>query len=124
MKIISSLKDRLKILKALLFIFLFLGLGELIYHLFDIPISGNVLGMLLIFIALKLKVIKLETVKPASDQLLKYMVLFFIPYGVGLMSYFDFIQSYWIILSVAAVFSTLMTLYVTALVQQKLENHD
>lgn len=124
MKIMSSLKDRLKMLKALLFIFLFLGLGELIYHLFDIPVPGNILGMLLIFMALKFRVIKLETVKPASDQLLKYMVLFFVPYGVGLMAYFDFIQSYWIILSFAAVFTTLITLYVTALVQQKLEKHD
>lgn len=124
MKLRSSLKDRLKMLKALLIIFLFLGLGELIYFLFDIPVPGNVLGMLLIFIALKLKLIKLESVKPASDQLLKYMVLFFVPYGVGLMAYAGFIHSYWIVLSVAAVITTLLTLYVTALVQQKLERDD
>jgi holin-like protein len=79
-------------LKALFYIFLFLAMGELVINLIDIPISGNILGMMLIFIALKLKLIKLETVKPASDKLVKYMVLFFVPYGVGLMAYFDFIS--------------------------------
>ena len=120
----SSLGSRLLMLKALLWIFSFLGLGELVSYFIDIPIPGNIVGMILIFIALKFKLIRLETVKPASDLLLKYMVLFFVPYGVGLMSYFDFISSYWIILSVAAVCSTLITLYITALVQQKLEKHE
>lgn len=120
----SVFKGYLKMLKAFLFIFLFLGLGELISYLIDIPIPGNILGMILIFVALKLKLIKLETVKPASDKLINYMMLFFVPFGVGLMSYFDFIKSYWIILIVAAGVSTLITLYVTALVQQKLEKDD
>ena len=111
-------------LKAFLYIFLFLALGELIVYFIDIPIPGNILGMILIFVALKLKLIKLETVKPASDKLIKYMVLFFVPFGVGLMSYFDFIKSYWMVLSVAAGISTLITLYVTAIVQQKLEKDE
>ncbi|TXE09532.1 CidA/LrgA family protein [Gelidibacter salicanalis] len=111
-------------LKGFLWIFIFLGLGELINYALDIPIPGNILGMLLIFIALKLNIIQLKTLKPASDLLLKYMVLFFVPYGVGLMSYYDFIESYWVILSVAAVFTTLITLYITAIIQQKMERHD
>ncbi|MBO3098764.1 CidA/LrgA family protein [Gelidibacter sp. DF109] len=111
-------------LNAFLILFLFLGLGELIGYLTEIPVPGNILGMILIFIALKLKLIKLEWVKPASDTLLNYLVLFFIPFGVGLMSYFDFIKSYWIVLLVAGGVSTLITLYVTALIQQKLEKND
>lgn len=111
-------------LKALFYIFIFLAIGELIINLIDIPISGNILGMMLIFIALKLKLINLETVKPASDKLVKYMVLFFVPYGVGLMSYFDFIKVHWMVLAVAAGLSTLITLYVTAIIQQKLEKDD
>lgn len=120
----SPLSSRLPTLKAFLWIFLFLGIGELISYVLNIPVPGNILGMILIFSALKLSLIQLKDVKPASDQLLKYMVLFFVPYGVGLMSYFDFISSYWLILSVIAVVTTLLTLYITALVQQKLERHD
>ncbi len=120
----SPLRSRLQLLKAFLWIFLFLGIGELIRYALDVPIPGNILGMILIFSALKLKLIQLKDVKPASDQLLKYMVLFFVPYGVGLMSYFDFISAYWMILSVIAVVTTLLTLYITAFVQQKLEKHE
>jgi holin-like protein len=111
-------------LKALFYIFLFLTVGELLQTVFDLPVSGSILGMILIFIALKLKLLKIETVKPASDKLVKYMVLFFVPYGVGLMVYIDIIKAHWIVISVAAGLSTLITLYVTAIIQQKLEKHD
>lgn len=111
-------------LKALFYIFLFLTIGELLKTILDLPISGSILGMILIFITLKLKLLKIETVKPASDKLVKYMVLFFVPYGVGLMSYFDIIKAHWLVISVAAGLSTLITLYVTAIIQQKLEKHD
>lgn len=111
-------------LKALFYIFLFLIVGELLKTAIDIPIPGSILGMVLIFIALKSKLLKLKIVKPASDKLVKYMVLFFVPYGVGLISYLDIIRSHWAVISVAVGLSTLITLYVTAFVQQKLEKHD
>ena len=113
-----------KMLKAFLIIFLFLGLGELTVYLIQMPVPGNILGMILIFVALKLKLIKLEDVKPASDKLIQYLMLFFVPFGVGLLAYFDFIKAHWIVLTVAAVISTLITLYVTAIVQQKLEKDE
>lgn len=120
----SLFQRNLKMLKAFLYIFLFLGLGELIVYFIDVPVPGNILGMILIFAALKLNLIKLETVKPASDKLIQYLMLFFVPFGVGLLAYFDFIKAHWIVLVVAAGLSTLITLYVTAFVQQKLEKHD
>ena len=120
----ARLNKGLKLLVAFAYIFLFLGMGELVVYFVDIPVPGNILGMILIFVALKLKLIKLETVKPASDKLIQYLMLFFVPFGVGLLGYFDFIKAHWIILVVAAGVSTLITLYVTAFVQQKLEKHD
>ena len=108
-------------LKALFHIFLFLAIGEFIKYLFNIPIAGNIIGMVLIFIALKSKLIKLETVKPASDKLVRYMVLFFVPYGVGLMVYYDVIKINWVSILIATIFSTVITLFVTAIIQQKFE---
>ncbi len=108
-------------LKALFYIFLFLVLGEVARYILNIPIAGNILAMILIFIALKVELIKLETVKPASDKLIKYMVLFFVPYGVGMMVYLDVIKTNWLSITVATVSSTIITLYVTAIIQQKLE---
>lgn len=107
--------------KSLVYIFSFLALGELIKYFFDIPIAGNIIAMILIFTALKLKLIKLSDVKPASDQLIKYMVLFFIPYGVGMMAYYDVLKENWIPIIFATLISTVITLYLTAITQQKLE---
>lgn len=118
------LAESFKMIKAFFVLFLFFGMGEAINYFIPLAVPGSILGMILIFIALKIKLIHLETVKPASDVLIKYMVLFFVPFGVGLMAYFDFIQSYWIILSVAVVITTLVTLYLTALIQEKLEQDD
>ncbi|MDN3595496.1 CidA/LrgA family protein [Zunongwangia endophytica] len=108
-------------LKSLIYIFGFLLLGELIHYLLDIPVAGNIIGMLLIFLALLFKLVKLEDVKPASDVLVKYMVVFFIPYGVGLMVYANLIAEYWIPVTTAVVFSTLLSLYITGFLFQKLD---
>lgn len=103
---------------------MFLLLGESLKQLFNVPIAGNIIGMLLIFLALKMGIIKLKTVKPASDKLIKYMVLFFVPYGVGIMVYFDVIKNNWIEILIAVVISTILTLVLTGIVQQKLEKHE
>ncbi len=106
-------------LKALLYIFGFLLLGELIRYVFDIPVAGNIIGMFLIFVALRLKWINLKDVKPASDKLIKYLVLFFIPFGVGLMSYYKVIAGWWLPIVIAVVISSIITLYVTAIIVEK-----
>ena len=108
-------------LKSLIYIFCFLFLGELVHYFLAIPIAGNIIGMLLIFLALFFKIIKLEDVKPASDFLVKYLVVFFIPYGVGLMVYANIIAAYWIPVSVAVILSTLLSIYVTGAIYQKLD---
>jgi holin-like protein len=94
-------------------------MGEVISYLFALPVGGNMIGMVLLFVALKYKWVPLRAIKPASDKLIEFLVVFFIPYGVGLMVYFDLIKSYWLPLSIAVIASTLLTLYVTAIILQK-----
>ncbi|WP_423820217.1 CidA/LrgA family protein [Salinimicrobium sp. TIG7-5_MAKvit] len=106
-------------LKAFFFILLFLFIGEVISYLFALPVGGNIIGMVLLFVALKYKWVPLRAIKPAADKLIEFLVVFFIPYGVGLMVYFDLIKSYWLPLSIAVIASTLLTLYVTAIILQK-----
>lgn len=107
-------------LKALLYIFLFLFVGEFLVFFFSIPIAGSLLGMVLIFISLRLGIIKLSDVKPASDKLIKYLILFFIPYGVGLMAYHDLIAASWLGITLAVIISSIITLYITAIIIEKL----
>lgn len=106
-------------LRSLLYILAFLVLGDLLVKIFQIPISGSIVGMFLIFFALRSGIVTLDKVKPAADKLLKYLVLFFIPYGVGLMGYFDLIADYWPYIAVAVVASSVIAMYLTAIVLQK-----
>ena len=120
-RMIAYIQDlfALRRLIALLYILVFLGVGELIRYFLDLPVAGNIIGMLLLFIALKQKWIRISVIKPASDKLLELLVLFFIPYGVGLMVYFDLVEAFWLPMTGAVIVSTLLTLYVTALIVER-----
>ena len=61
-------------------------LGSIIVQWLHLPIPGNVLGMILLFILLLTGVIKLKWVDQASSFLLKHLVFFFIPITVGIMT--------------------------------------
>lgn len=54
-------------------------------HTHGVPIPGGVLGLLLFFLALQCKLLKIQWVERASNLLLHHMVLLFVPLTVGLM---------------------------------------
>ncbi len=75
-------------------------------------VSGNIIGMVLMFAALTLRVFDPEKVRPAAKFLLGTMALFFVPYGVGLMtSYTAIMENLWAIL-LAALLSTAVVIAV------------
>jgi len=75
-------------------------------------VSGNIIGMILLFAALCLRWVRAETVRPAARFLLGAMALFFVPYGVGLMdSYRVILENLWAIL-VSGIVSTILVLIV------------
>lgn len=98
---------------GLLVILLCWLVGNLVSMLLDGYVSGNVLGMLVLFAVLKLGFVKAETVRPVAKFLLGTMALFFIPFGVGLIeSYEVLLENIWAIV-IAAVLSTIVVLLTT-----------
>ena len=76
-------------------------------------ISGNIIGMVLLFAALCLRWVDAEQVRPAAKFLLGSMALFFVPYGVGLIeSYHVILDNLWAIV-VASILSVVAVLCVT-----------
>ncbi len=75
-------------------------------------VSGNIVGMILLFAALSLRWVKAETVAPAARFLLGSMALFFVPYGVGLIDSYHVILDNLRTIVVAAVVSTVAVLYI------------
>ena len=95
-----------------------LALRELIITLTHIPLPSSILGMLLLTLLLKLKVIRLEWVRSISDFLVTNIGFFFVPPGVAIMLYFDIIKAQFVPIFTASVISTVLVLAVTGWVHQ------
>ena len=83
-------------MSGLFYILLFWLIGNALSILTGGYVSGNIIGMILLFAALCMRWVKAETVRPAAKFLLGAMALFFVPYGVGLMdSYRVILDNLW-----------------------------
>ncbi|MCL2123551.1 MAG: CidA/LrgA family protein [Desulfovibrionaceae bacterium] len=89
-------------------------LGGYLASLTDLPIPGNVLGVVILFSLLCLGVIKVEQVEGMADFLLKHLVFFFIPIVAGLMEWGTMFREHGPALALTIVASSLATLFVCA----------
>lgn len=105
-------------IRQLAILFGCLALGELIITLTHIPLPSSILGMLLLTLLLKLKVIRLEWVRSISEFLVTNIGFFFVPPGVAIMLYFDIIKAQFVPIVTASVVSTVLVLAVTGWVHQ------
>lgn len=105
---------------GLFYILLFWLVGNALSALTGNHVSGNVIGMLLLFLALNLRWVKAETVRPAARFLLGSMALFFVPFGVGLMVSYRTILDNLGAVVVSAVISTVLVLFTAGWVFQLL----
>ncbi|UQD52069.1 murein hydrolase regulator LrgA [Bacillus methanolicus] len=82
MKIIVFLKFMIQLL-----VFIALNYaGSFIVEFFHLPIPGNVIGMILLFILLTAGIIRIDWIEEVSSFLIKHLGFFFIPISVGLMT--------------------------------------
>ena len=95
--------------KGLALIFLFQLAGETVVALTGIPMPGTVIGMILLFCALLLRVVSLESVEKPAAALIGSLGLFFIPAAVGLIEQVPLLKLYWPAFAVAATAGTLLT---------------
>jgi len=94
---------------------LFQCAGEALSHLLGLPVPGPVVGMLLLFIALRVRDRIPESIGVAADALAKHLSLLFVPAGVGVMMYFGRLAGEWLPIVVALAVSTIVALAVAAL---------
>ena len=95
-----------------------LALGELTVRTTGVKLPSSIIGMLLLTLLLKLKVIKLEWVRGLTDFLIANLGFFFVPPGVALMLYFDLIRAEILPIALATLLSTVIVLIITGHTQQ------
>ncbi len=95
-------------------------IGEILHFLLPLPIPASIYGLVILFVALCTKVIKLEQVENAADFFLAIMPVLFVPASVNLMTKWPVIKNNLFGLLLTCIFSTIVVMTVTGLVAQKL----
>lgn len=103
------------LIRALAIIFGSLLAGEGIVDILKIPISGSIIGLLILTLLLQLKLIKESWIKDACNTLIKYMSFFFIPPGVAIGAYLGLIKNDWIPIVTSTTISTILVIIATAI---------
>lgn len=81
---------------------------------------ASVLGMIVLFVALRTKAVKTVDIKLVSRALLDNMVLFFVPVGSGIMVSYALIgQHFWAIV-ISLLISTVLVIVGVGVLQQKI----
>ncbi|RNB86342.1 CidA/LrgA family protein [Brevibacillus panacihumi] len=80
----------MKIVNGILILLVFYGVGTLASKWLHIPLPGNLIGMLLLTLALYKGWIRMDWVEQASNLLIRHMLLFFVPIIAGVASYLGF----------------------------------
>ena len=97
--------------------------GELMKYFIPLPIPGSIYGLLLMFVLLFTKVIKVEQVKDVGEFLIEIMPLMFIPAGVGLMASWGDLQGFLVPLLVITISTTFIVIFVTGKVTDFMMDH-
>ena len=77
------------IFKQFTIIIMFSFIGEVLRALVPFPIPAGIYGILLLFLALERKILKIEDIEEVSSFLIFIMPLLFIPAAVGLIEAWD-----------------------------------
>lgn len=100
------------------------AVGEIISSLISniITMPGTIIGMILLFILLQLKIIKEETIKDVADFLLGNMAIFFVPAGVSLINSLGLITDNMLVLLLSGTLATIIIMLITGVIVEFMIN--
>lgn len=108
----------MKIFREALIILCIYLLGEVISKGLNLPVPGNIIGMIILLTLLCTNIVKVEKVETISSFFLDHLAFFFIPAGVGLLTSFDIIKSSLIEILFICILATTIVIAVTGLIVQ------
>ena len=110
----------MKYLMQMLIILLFSFLGELLHSLIPAPIPASIYGMVLMFLALSLKIVKLTQVKDAGSFLVSFLPVLFVAPIVSLMDCWGEIRPSLLAIAAIIILSTILCFVVSGWTAQLL----
>ena len=84
-------------------------LGQVIASLLPIPFPGSVISMILLFLLLLGRIVKVPQIQQTAEFLTGNMAFFFIPAGVGILENWELLAQNLAALAIIAVITTFLT---------------
>lgn len=94
------------------------AIGELLNILLPLPVPASIYGLVILFLALCLKIIRLEQVEHAADFFLAIMPILFVPPTVNLMNYWGVLKDNVVGLLITCIVSTMAVMGITGSLAQ------
>lgn len=111
-------KKVMKYIRQFLIILLISFFGELLKYIIPLSVPASIYGMVLMFLALELKILKVSDVKETSTFLIEIMPLMFVPAGVGLLDSWEALQPIWVQVVIITLISTVVVMGVSGTITQ------
>ena len=98
-------------------------IGELLNYLIPLPIPSSIYGLVIMFLCLHFKIVKIADVKKTAVFLIEIMLLMFIPAAVGIIESWDIIKPNVIAYAIITIVSTVLVMAVAGRVTQFVIRH-
>lgn len=95
-------------------------LMDLLARTLHLPVPGSILGMVVLFILLQTRVVKLRWIEVGAAWLLGELLLFFIPSAVGIMNYMPMLEHDGLQILFIVLLSTFLVMSCTGLVATRI----
>ena len=105
-------------LREFMLIFTINYVGMLLSKILHLPLPGTIVSLLLLFLMLQFKVLKLEKIENAGNFLLLNMTIFFMPPTVKIIDSYELLEKDLFKIIVIIIVSTFLTMGVTGKVVQ------
>ena len=112
----------MKYLKQLFIILIVSFVGALVHFLVPLPIPASIYGLVIMFLLLEFRVVKVEKIKDVSSFLLGIMPVFFVPPCVGFINAFPLMKQYGVQFMVIGIGTTILVMVSTGWVVQLIMN--
>lgn len=110
----------MKYLVQFCIIMIFVALGELLEYLIPLPIAGSIYGLILLFLALVLGIVKLSWISDVADWFHGIMGLFFVAPAVAIINIWGDIADVWWKLVLLLIITYLVSMITTGVTAQAL----
>jgi holin-like protein len=95
--------------------------GEVIHHVSGIPLSGPIIGMILLLAVLMVRGGAPDEFCQSAQATLGYLSLFFVPPGVGIIEHLPLLRAHWLPVLLALIISTSLAMASGARVMRSVE---